>query len=147
MVRCIYKIETDVIKMGKRYITEEMGKIVLEQAKSEKLKKYLDEHFNKWFVNVQYGWVEVFIDDAELEDYSEEDLFDQNFDLHDELLTSIGIDLMGEELSWVMEDSNVELFRISKAEKLDVIAKRLKNGRYTESMFSESLLKDLEIYK
>ena len=40
-----------------------------------------------------------------------------------------------------------ELFRISKAEKLDVIAKRLKNGRYTESMFSESLLKDLEVYK
>lgn len=133
--------------MEKRFTIEEMGKMVLEQAKGEKLKKYLDEHFNKWLVNAQYGWVEVFIDDAELEDYSEEDLFDQNFDLHDELLTSIGVDLMGEELSWVMEYSNVELYRISEAEKLDVIAKRLKNGRYTECMFSESLLKDLEIYK
>ena len=37
VIRCVYQIEMDVIKMEKRFTTDEMGKMVLEQSKGESL--------------------------------------------------------------------------------------------------------------
>ena len=120
VIRCIHQIETDVIKMGKRFITEEMGKMVLEQAKGESLVNYMRERFVIWFINVQDSFVEIFVDDNELgideDTYSvEEEMFDRNFYVHDELLKKLGIDLSGEEVSLVMEHSQVVFYPLSDA--------------------------------
>ena len=106
--------------MEKRFTTEEMGKMVLEQAKGESLVNYMRERFAIWFINVQDSFVEIFVDDNELgideDTYSvEEEMFDRNFYVHDELLKNLGIDLSGEEVSWAMEHSQVVFYPLSDA--------------------------------
>ena len=49
--------------METRFTTEEMGKMVLEQAKSESLVNYMRERFVIWFINVQDSFVEIFEND------------------------------------------------------------------------------------
>ena len=75
VIRCMYQIETDVIKMEKRFTTEEMGKMVLEQAKGESLVNYMRERFVIWFINVQDSFVEIFVDDNELGKWKHESEF------------------------------------------------------------------------
>ena len=45
----------------------------------------------------------------------DEEMFDRNFYVHDELLKKLGIDLSGEEVSWVMEHSQVVFYPLSYA--------------------------------
>ena len=106
--------------METRFTTEEMGKMVLEQAKGESLVNYMRERFVIWFINVQDSFVEIFVDDNELGidegTYRvEEEMFDRNFYVHDELLKKLGIDLSGEEVSLVMEHSQVVFYPLSYA--------------------------------
>ena len=106
--------------METRFTTEEMGKMVLEQAKGESLVNYMRERFVIWFINVQDSFVEIFVDDNELgideDTYNvEEEMFDRNFYVHDELLKNLGIDLSGEEVLWVMEHSQVVFYPLSDA--------------------------------
>ena len=149
VIRCVYQIETDVIKMEKRFTTEEMGKMVLEQSKGESLVNYMRERFVIWFINVQDGFVEIFVDDNELgidEDiYSvEEEMFDRNFYVHDELLKNLGIDLSGEEISWVMEHSQVVFYPLSDASELGELAIERFDKRWVNSVYSEDLQEILD---
>ena len=146
MVRYIYQTETDVIKMEKRFTTEDMGKMVLEQAKGESLVNYMNEHFERWFAGRRDETIEIFIDDDEIGDEYLRD-YDCNFEIHDELLKSIGIDLEGEQLSWVMEHSYVELYKMSEAFSMEEIARDRKDGKYDDCVFSQLVLKDLDSYK
>ena len=132
--------------MEERFTTEEMGKMVLEQAKSEKLVKYMNDNFERWFANRRDETVEIFVEDNELGDEYLDD-YDCNFDIHDELLKSIGIDLDGELLSWVMEHSYVELYKMSEAFSMEEIARDRKDGKCDDCVFSQLVLKDLDSYK
>lgn len=136
-----------MFKMETRFTTEEMGKMVLEQAKSEKLVKYMDYRFERWFASRRNETVEIFIDDDELEDCGDDVLFEQNFDLHDELLKSVGINLEGEPLSWVMEHSYVEMYKMSEAFSMEEIARDRKDGKYADCVFSELVENVLNSYK
>ena len=149
MIRCIYQIETDVIKMEKRFTTEEMGKMVLEQAKSEALVNYIRERFVIWFINVQDSFVEIFVDDNELGidegTYRvEEEMFDRNFYVHDELLKKLGIDLSGEEVSLVMEHSQVVFYPLSYASELGELSTERFDRRWVNSVYSEDLQEILD---
>lgn len=141
--------------MEKRFTTEEMGKMVLEQAKGESLVNYMRERFVIWFINVQDSFVEIFVDDNELgideDTYSvEEEMFDRNFYVHDELLKNLGIDLSGEEVSWVMEHSQVVFYPLSDASKLgeaselgELAIERF-DKRWVNSVYSEDLQEILD---
>ena len=130
--------------MEKRFTTEEMGKMVLEQSKGESLVNYMRERFVIWFINVQDGFVEIFVDDNELgideDTYSvEEEMFDRNFYVHDELLKNLGIDLSGEEVSWVMEHSHVVFYPLSDTSELGELAIERLYKRWVNSVYSEDL--------
>ena len=149
MVRCVYQTETDVIKMEKRFTTEEMGKMVLEQAKGESLVNYMRERFAIWFINVQDRFVEIFVDDNELgideDTYRvDEEMFDRNFYVHDELLKKLGIDLSGEEVSWVMEHSQVVFYPLSYASELGELSTERFDRRWVNSVYSEDLQEILD---
>ena len=135
--------------MGKRFITEEMGKMVLEQAKGESLVNYMRERFVIWFINVQDSFVEIFVDDNELgideDTYSvEEEMFDRNFYVHDELLKNLGIDLSGEEVSWVMEHSQVVFYPLSYTSELGELAIERFYKRWVNNVYSEDLQEILD---
>lgn len=141
--------------MEERFTTEEMGKMVLEQAKGEKLKKYMDERFSIWFINVQDSFVEIFVDDNELSydaydmhdsegAIDAEELYDYNFYVHDELLKSLGIDIEGEEVSWVMEHSNIEFYPLSEACELNELALEMHEKRFSSGVYSEDLKEILD---
>lgn len=133
--------------METRFTTEEMGKMVLEQAKSESLVNYMRERFVIWFINVQDSFVEIFVDDNELgidEDRVEEEMFDRNFYVHDELLKKLGIDLSGEEVSWVMEHSQVVFYPLSYTSELGELAIERFDKRWVNSVYSEDLQEILD---
>ena len=135
--------------MEKRFTTEEMGKMVLEQAKGESLVNYMRERFVIWFINVQDSFVEIFVDDNELgidEDTCivEEEMFDRNFYVHDELLKNLGIDLSGEEISWVMEHSQVVFYPLSDASEFGGLAIERFDKRWVNSVYSEDLQEILD---
>ena len=135
--------------MEKRFTTDEMGKMVLEQSKSGALANYMRERFVIWFINVQDGFVEIFVDDNELgideDKYSvEEEMFDRNFYVHDELLKNLGIELSGEEVSWVMEHSHVVFYPLSYASELGELAIERFDKRWVNSVYSEDLQEILD---
>lgn len=132
--------------METRFTTEEMGKMVLVLAQGEKLVDYMNDNFERWFASRRDETVEIFVEDNELGDEYLDD-YDYNFDIHDELLKSIGIDLEGELLSWVMEHSYVELYKMSEAFSMEEIARDRKDGKYDDCVFSQLVLKDLDSYK
>lgn len=132
--------------METRFTTEEMGKMVLVLAQGEKLVDYMNDNFERWFASRRDETVEIFVEDNELGDEYLDD-YDCNFDIHDELLKSIGIDLEGEPLSWVMEHSYVELYKMSEAFSMEEIARDRKDGKYDDCVFSQLVLKDLDSYK
>lgn len=91
--------------IGNSNITyEDFCEVMVEWINEGKLKEYLDNKFNKWLVFYHGSSAEVFIPDDEIDTYDEENKgYEDLFWIADKVLNENGMELEGEEVSWVTD--------------------------------------------
>lgn len=92
------------VSMMVNFTNEEFDEVMVEWINEGKLKEYLDNKFNKWLVFYHGSSAEVFISDDEIDTYDEENKgYEDLFWIVDEAMNENGMELEGEEVSWVTD--------------------------------------------
>lgn len=83
---------------------EEFGEMMVEWINKGKLSSYLEENFDKWLLFYHGSSAEVFIPEDEIDTYDEGNKgYEDLFWIADKVLKENGLELEGEEVSWVTD--------------------------------------------
>lgn len=108
--------------------------IVEEWINGDKLKRYMESHFEKWVFFNNGSYSEIFINDEELNDYCDPEQlgYEELFYIVDSVIKDMGYeDNNGEDVSWVadkVQEGTLVIYPFSQMFKLEEVDIEIVDG-------------------